>query len=233
MNKELKLLHVELNHCNRDEFIRAVRARFSIVGLKDHCRAIVTSCGARLDDLIGFRVKGPMVHYTEAARNVLCRKFGIPWLRHLPTVDYPCLDVARFEPDTLDTRSTRNCLCSALSAVLSGTPAHAGILDEMVRQKRSGPNGHLTVRFDGDLPEGGVDDLFFVTATDTKLLARRLGINIFEYFVGRGIDPPCWISYSGIHHGPEQGGVYLAVRWLKKRKLFHSVAVLGLKPIGG
>ena len=24
VNKELKLLHVELNHCNRDEFIRAV-----------------------------------------------------------------------------------------------------------------------------------------------------------------------------------------------------------------
>ena len=233
VNKELKLLHVELNHCNRDEFIRAVRARFSIVGLKDHCRAIVSSCVARLDDLIGFRVKGPMVHYTEERRKVLCRKFGIPWLRHLPTVDYPCLDVVRFKPDTLDTRSSRNCLCSALSAVLSGTPAHAGILEEMVRQERSGPNGHLTVRFDGDLPEGGVDDLFFVTATDTKLLARRLGINIFECFVGRGDDPPCWISYSGNHQGPEQGGVYLAVRWLKKRKLFHSVAVLGLKPIGG
>ena len=60
--KELKLFHEQLDHCNRDEFIHAVRARFSTVGLKDHCRAIVTSCVARLNDLIGFRVKGPMVH---------------------------------------------------------------------------------------------------------------------------------------------------------------------------
>ena len=69
----------------------------------------------------------------------------------------------------------------------SGTAAHAAVFEEIVRPGRSGPNGHLTVRFDGDLPEGGVEDLFFVTATDTKLLARRLGINIFEYFAGRGI----------------------------------------------
>ena len=231
--KELKLFHEQLDHCNRDEFIHAVRARFSTVSLKDHCRAIVTSCVARLNDLIGFRVKGPMVHYTEERRKALCKKVGIPWERHFPTLDHPCLDVTKFRPDTLDTQSTHNCVCSALSAILSGTPAHAGILEEMVRQERSGPNGHLTVRFDVDLPEGGVDDLFFVTATDTKLLARRLGINIFEYFVGRGNDPPCWIIYSGNHQGPEQDGVYLAVRWLKKRKLFHSVAVLGLEPIAG
>ena len=187
VDRELKLLHEELGHCNRDEFIRVVQTRFSIVGLRGYCRAIVTSCVARLDDFIGFRVEGPMVRYTEERRKDLCRKFGIPWARHFPTVDYPCLDVVRFKPDTLDTRSTRNCLCSALSAVLSGTPAHADILEEMVRQERSGRNGHLTVRFDGDLPEGGVDDLFFVSATDTKLLARRLGINIFEFFVGRAM----------------------------------------------
>ena len=185
MDQELKLLHEELGHCNRNDLVPAARERFSVVGLEGHCRAVVTTCVVRLDSLIGFRVEGPMVHYTEERRKDLCRKFGIPWARFFPTVDCPCLDVARFEPDMLDTWSTRNCLCSALSAVLSGTPAHAGILEEMVRQERFGPNGHLTVRFDGDLPEGGVDDLFFVTATDTKLLARRLGINIFEYFVGR------------------------------------------------
>ena len=31
VSTELKLLHVELNHCNRDVFIRAVRARFSFL----------------------------------------------------------------------------------------------------------------------------------------------------------------------------------------------------------
>ena len=143
-------------------------------------------------------------------------------MRHLPTVDYPSLDVARFKPDTLDTKSARNCICSASSAFLSGTPAHAGVFEKMVRRERSGPNEHLKVRFDGQLPEDGVEDIFFVTATDTKLLARRLGINIFEYFVGRGNGPPCWITYSGNHQGREQGGVYLAVRWLMKRKFFHQ-----------
>ena len=121
VDRELKLLHEELGHCNRDEFIRVVQTRFSIVGLRGYCRANVTSCVARLDDLIGFRVEGPMVRYTEERRKDLCRKFGIPWARHFPNVHYPCLDVVRFKPDTLDTRSTRNCLCSALSAVLSGT----------------------------------------------------------------------------------------------------------------
>ena len=111
-------------------------------------------------------------------------------------------------------------------------PAHASILEEMMCRERSGPNGHLTVRFGGDLPEGGVEDFFFVTATDTKLLARRLGINIFEYFAGRGDGPPCWITYSGNHQGPEDGGVHRAGRWPKKRKVYHSVAVLGVKPIG-
>ena len=44
--KALKLLYEEHGHCNRDELIRAVRARFSVVGLEDHCRAVVTLCGA-------------------------------------------------------------------------------------------------------------------------------------------------------------------------------------------
>ena len=160
---------------------------------------------ARLDNLIGFP---PMVHCPEQ-RRVLCSKFGIPWVSHFPTIEYPCLDVTSFKTDMLNTQTAYNSLDSALSAILSGTPAHAAVFEEMVRLERSGPNGHLTVRIDGDLPEGG-EDHFFVTATDTMLLARRLGINIFEYFAGRGDSPPCRITYSGNHQGPEDGGVYLA-----------------------
>ena len=231
VDRELKLLHEELGHCNRDEFICAVRARYSIVGLEERCRTVVTTCVARLDDLIGCRLDGPMIHYPEERRKALCKKVGIPWIRHFPTLDHPCLDVTKFRPDTLDTQSTHNCVCSALSAILSGTPAHANILEDVVRRERTGPAGHLTVRFDGDLPEGGVDDLFSVTASDTKLLARRLGVNIYEYYTGRGDCPPSWITYSGNHRGPADGGIYLAVRWLRSRRLFHCIAVTGLKPL--
>ena len=147
-------------------------------------------------------------------RHPLGKAFPNCWLR---------LDVARFTPDTLDTQSAYNCLCTALTAaLLTETPAHASILEETMCRERSRPNGHLTVRFGGDLREGGVEEFFFVTATDTKLLARQLGINIFQYFAERGDGPPCWITYSGNHLWPGDGGVYLAVNWLKKRKVYHS-----------
>ena len=68
--KALKLLHEEHGHCNRDELIRAVRARFSVVGLEDHCRAVVTFCVVRSDNLIGFRSEGPMIHYSEQKTKV-------------------------------------------------------------------------------------------------------------------------------------------------------------------
>ena len=182
---------------------------------------VVTTCAARLDDLLVCRLDGPMIHYPEERRKSLCKNVGIPWVRHLHTLDHPCLDVTKFRPDKLDTQSTHNCVCSALSAVLSGTPAHANISEDVVRPDRTGPAGHLTVRFDGDLLEGGVDDLLSVIATDTKSLARRLGVKIYEYYIGRGDSPPGWITYSGNHRGPADGGIYLAVRWLRSRRLFH------------
>ena len=72
VDQELKLFHEELGHCNRDDFIGAVRARYSIVGLEGRCRNLVTTCVARLDDLIGCRLDGPMIPYPEGRRKALC-----------------------------------------------------------------------------------------------------------------------------------------------------------------
>ena len=205
---ERKFFHEELGQCNRDESIRCLRTRFPIVDLDDHCRAIITSCVARLDNIIGFRVKGSMVHYPEQ-RRALGKKVGITWVRHLPTADHP---FNKFRPDTLHPQTIQKCVCSTLSAVLSGTPAHANILVLNVGSVlgQLAPDGQFAWMWTSR--KSGIDDLFAVTVTDTKLLARRLGVNIYGYYIGRGDDPTLLITYSCNHRGPSDRGINLSVR---------------------
>ena len=88
------------------------------------------------------------------------------------------MSVGTFTVKSMDTAHHQfNCVCSALSTILTGKRDYGGELENwLVRLRRSGADRHLF-----DIPGGvrtDIEDLNKVTSTDFRLLARAMGIDI-------------------------------------------------------
>ena len=145
---------------------------------------------------------GPMFHDPEERSKALCQLVGNHWVRRFPITDHPCLDVTRFRPDSLDFQTTHNCVCSVLSPILSGTPAHVAMLEEIVRRECAGPDKPLTVRFDGGI--------FRRAASSTSFRSLRL-------------TPSCWpVALVIVSMSILLGGVIVLLGGLRIRTTIGS-----------
>ena len=123
-----------------------------------------------------------------------------------------------------------NCVCSALSTILTGKRDYGGELENwLIRLRRSGADRHL---YDspGRVPASeDIEDTNKVTSTDFRLLARAMGIDINLYREVGNQSEFLWEHYSGNHKSDEAQAIYL--HYTREDDRPHVKVILELKSI--
>ena len=224
----LSSLHLRKQHIRGPSFLAAVKKEFVVNRAWTLCCDVVRCCAECTGTYTYCREGGPLVHYSIRQRKGLCQKIGIPFVRDLGLENAPELDPLKFRPRTVDMAGPRNCFCIVLSYVLSGTCQNVAAVEEWVKKIRRGPHSSLYRTFDAIVPDS-LDDVSYLTRTDIRIIARELGINLYEYFASTNKRPARWEVYSGNKKGADRGGVYFA--FTLKNGRGHSLLVRGLEPI--
>ena len=149
----------------------------------------------------------------------------------IPLFSCPSLDTQRFVPKTVDFASaTANCLCAAISMVLTGWNDQAGLLEELlVSHRRGGPYSYLYGLPLADPSWKHPEQLEFVCTADFLVLARVMRVNILVYWPAQEDMPARWVQFAGHRHVPAGDTIYLAHTVLRNQG--HVVPVRGLLPI--
>ena len=160
-----------------------------------------------LHSLPHFRAHDPL--HGAATKGAVCKdRYPMCW-RHPPT-RCPDLDPTKYRPTTVDMAGSRNCFCIIFSYIVSGTVGHAKAIEDWVLQLRTGPHASLYKTFDAD-PLDSPGDPSVLTRTDIKIIARELGINLYEYFSATSGSPARWETNSGNKKGPFSGVFILLI----------------------
>ena len=97
-----------------------------------------------------------------------------------------------------------NCVCAALSTVLTGNPNQGGKIEEIIRSlQKEGPDSHL-LNLMGAVPLiNGPVDLNFVTTTDLRMLARTFRTNIYMFYENDEFEQAHWDCLHWKQTGPK------------------------------
>ena len=97
-----------------------------------------------------------------------------------------------------------NCVCAALSTILTASPNQGGKIEEIIRSlRKEGPDRRL-LNLTGAAPLiNGPDDLNFVTTTDLRMLARTFRNNIYMFYEIDEFEQAHWDCYTGNKKGPK------------------------------
>ena len=221
----LRSLHERESHPPANDLYLRARDIFIVPYLRLACADIVANCSFCADSRIAVRRSGPMVHCSKKKRKFLCRKIGIKWVKHFKTSNHEEIDASKFRPKLVNCPSPHNCVCTTLSVILTGSIKAAVAIQDWVRKIRKGRFAYMYDEYADELPTDGPGDTYFISRTDTRVIARELGVTIYEYFE----QSREWIVYRGCHKGPTHGSIYLACRYLESRGEYHCMAVRGLK----
>ena len=102
-----------------------------------------------------------------------------------------------------------NCLCAALSVVLTGDRSAGYKLQRiLVRMRKHKRFNYLYDLPGADVLVGGPDNIELVNTTDMRMLTRLLGLNIYLYVFARDGKPAHWEVYRGSHKGHKRAGIY-------------------------
>ena len=103
-----------------------------------------------------------------------------------------------------------NCVCSALSVILTGKRDYGGELENwLIRLRRSGSDCHLFDIQGGVRTSADIEDLTKLSSTDFRLFARAMGIDIILYREIRSQNTALWECYSGNHQGDDAQAIFL------------------------
>ena len=109
--------------------------------------------------------------------------------------------------DTID--PDYNCVCAALSTILTGNPNQGGKIEEIIRfLQKEAPDRHFLNLMGAAPLINGTDDLSFVTKTDLRMLARTFRTNIYMFYENHEFEQAHWHCYTGNKIGANRGGVY-------------------------
>ena len=143
------------------------------------------------------------------------------------TSKYHKTDPSRFKRKSVNCPGPYNCVCTTLSDFLAGSIKAGLAVQEWMQKIRNGRFSYLYDEYEKRAPASDFDNIYFITRTDTSVIARELGVRIYEYFEQSAE----WIVYCGCHKGPEHGSIHSNFRYLESRGEHHCMMVCGPKKL--
>ena len=212
----IQILHRDYEHIKAVKLERLVKQSYDVQGAQLIVREIVHNCDYCNEKITHRRFTGPLVHASGLTLDRICYELGLvinerPLLENNCFKNAPSLDPTSFIPKTVDTIDPdSNCVCAALSTILTGNPNQGGKIEEIIRSlRKEGPDRHL-INLMGAAPLiNGRYDLIFVTTTDLRILARTFRTNIYMFYETDEFEQAHWDCYTGNKMGPNKGGIYL------------------------
>ena len=206
----IQKLHRDHEHIKAVKLERLVKQSYDVQGARFIVREVVRNCDYCNEQIIHRRFTDPLVHASRSTLDRICYELGLvinerPLLESNCFKNAPSLDPTSFIPITVDTIDPDyNCVCAALSTILTGNPNQGGKIEVIIRSlRKEGPNRHL-LNLMGAAPLINVpDDLNFVTTTDLRMLARTF--NIYMFYDTDEFEQAHWDCYTGNKMGPNRG----------------------------
>ena len=184
----IQKLHQDHKHIKAVKLERLVKQSYDVQGAQPIVREIVPSCDYCNEKITHCRFTGPLVHASRLTLDRYCYELGLV-INERPLLENNCFknassfDPISFIPKTVDTIDPiYNCVCAALSTILTGNPNQGGKIEDIIRfLRKEGPDRHLNLM--GAFPlMNGPDGLNFVTTTDLRMLARTFRTNIYMFY---------------------------------------------------
>ena len=212
----IQKLHRDHEHIKAVKLERLVKQSYDVQGARFIVREVVRNCDYCNEQIIHRRFTGPLVHASRSTLDRICYELGLvinerPLLESNCFKNAPSLDPTSFIPKTVDTIDPDyNCVCAALSTILTGNPNQGGKIEVIIRSlRKKGPDRHLLNLMGAAPLINGPDDLNFVTTTDLRMLARTFRTNIYMFYDTDEFEQAHWDGYTGNKMGPNRGGIYL------------------------
>ena len=150
--------------------------------LRIACADVVANCSFCADSRIFIRRSGTMVHCSKKKRKFSCKKLGIKWRKHFKTSNHEEIAPSKFKPKLVNCPSPHNGVCTTLSVILTRSIKAAVAIQDWVRKIRKGCLAYMYEEYADELPTDGPGDPYFLSRTDTRVIARELGVTIYENF---------------------------------------------------
>ena len=142
--KFIQKLHRDHEHIKAVELERLVKQSYDVQGAQPIVREVVRNC-----DYCNEKITLDRICYELDL--VINER---PLLEKNCFKNAPSLDPTSFIPKTVDTIDPDyNCVCAALSTILTGNPNQGGKIEEVIRSlRKEGPDRHLLNLIDGRCP---------------------------------------------------------------------------------
>ena len=209
-------LHRDHEHIKAVKLERLVKQSYDVQGAHPIVPEIVHNCNYCNEKITHRRFTGPLVHASGLILDRICYELGLVinerlLLENNCFKNAPSLDPTSFIPKTVDTIDPNyNCVCAALSRILTGNPNQGGKIEEIVRSlQKEGPDRHLINLMEAAPLINCPDNLIFVTTTDLRMLARTFRTNIYMFYETGEFKQAHWDCYTGNKMGPNRGRIYL------------------------